>query len=124
MKFAKPSRWLVELFDALLPEVGGEHRQMFGCPVGFENGQMFAGVFADTLFVRLEESGRASLLESGGRPFEPMKGRPMREYVVLPPAMVEDEEAVKEWMRRALAYARSLPKKPKKAPRAAAKKKR
>ena len=115
MKFSKSPAWLVQLFKALQPEVGGTPRQMFGYPCGFENGQLFTGLFADGLFVRLGEEERAQLLGvSGALPFAPMKGRPMKEYVVLPPGMLEDEDAVKSWMRRALEYARSLPAKKKK----------
>ena len=114
----KSPHWLIELFDALQPEVGGTRRIMFGYPTAFENGQLFTGLFQDTLFVRLAQTDRAQLLaQKGAAPFAPMKGRPMKEYVVLPPAMLEDEESVKSWMRRALDYVRSLP--PKKAkPRA------
>ena len=54
------------------------------------------------------------LSQKGAQPFAPMKGRPMKEYVVLPPTMLEDEETVKQWMRRGLDYARSLPAKKKK----------
>jgi TfoX/Sxy family transcriptional regulator of competence genes len=110
MKFAKSPSWLVELFDALQPEVGGDRRSMFGYPCAFENGQLFTGLFGDRLFVRLGEEDRAQLLgEKGAAPFAPMKGRPMREYVVLPEGMLEDEEAVKGWMGRGLRFARSLP---------------
>lgn len=116
MAFPKSPAWLVELFQATAP---GELRKMFGCPVSFENGQMFAGVFGDGLFVRLGEAERRELLAlPGAAPFAPMKGRPSREYVVLPPAMLEDEEAVSGWMERARAYASALPAKKKKAPRA------
>ena len=115
MKLAKSPAWLVELFDALQPEVGGERKQMFGYPCVFEGGNLFTGLFADGLFVRLGEADRARLLATkGAAPFEPMKGRPMREYVVLPPSMLEDEEAVKSWMRLGLDYARALPEKDKK----------
>src|SRR5437588_6622389 len=110
MKLAKSPAWLVELFDSLQPEVGGERKQMFGYPCVFEGGNLFTGLFADGLFVRLGEADRARLLATkGAAPFEPMKGRPMREYVVLPPSMLEDEEAVKSWMRLGLQHARSLP---------------
>lgn len=116
MKFTKSPSWLVELFDALQPEVGGDRRQMFGYPVAFANGQLFCGLFADGMFVRLGENDRAELLaRPGATAFSPMQGRPMREYVVLPPAMLEDEEAVIGWLRRGLAFARSLPPKGKKA---------
>ena len=116
MKLDKSPRWLVQLFDALQPEVGGTRRVMFGYPTAFENGQLFTGLFADTIFVRLGEQQRAELLsQKGAQPFAPMKGRPMKEYVVLPPSLLEDEDTVKKWMRRGLEYARSLPaKKPKK----------
>ena len=110
MKLAKSPAWLVELFDALQPEVGGDRKQMFGYPCAFEGGNLFTGLFADTLFVRLGEADRERLLRTkGAARFEPMKGRPMREYVVLPPSMLEDEEAVKSWMRLGLDHARSLP---------------
>src|SRR5438128_10374200 len=103
MKLAKSPAWLVNLFDALQPDVGGDRKQMFGYPCAFESGHLFTGLFSDTLFVRLGEADRSRLLTmKGAAPFEPMKGRPMREYVVLPPSMLEDEEAVKSWMRLAL----------------------
>src|SRR5215468_5167920 len=98
MKFAKSPSWLVQLFQALQPEVGGMPRKMFGYPCAFENAQLFSGLFQDGLFVRLAEADRAELLAvPGAAPFAPMKARPMREYVVLPPGMLEDEEAVKGW---------------------------
>jgi len=110
MKLAKSPAWLVELFDALQPDVGGDRKQMFGYPCAFEGGHLFTGLFADTLFVRLGEADRERLLQAkGAARFEPMKGRPMREYVVLPPSMLEDEEAVKSWMRLGREHARSLP---------------
>ncbi|HEX9578766.1 MAG TPA: TfoX/Sxy family protein [Myxococcales bacterium] len=110
MKFSKSPAWLVQLFKALQPEVGGTPRQMFGYPCAFENGQLFTGLFADGLFVRLGVGASVP----GGKPFAPMEGRPMKEYVVLPAEMLEDEDAVKSWMHRALEYARSLPAKKKK----------
>jgi TfoX/Sxy family transcriptional regulator of competence genes len=122
MKFDKSPMWLVELFGALIAEVGGEPRQMFGYPCGFENGQLFAGLFGDGLFVRLGEAERAQLLdERGAKPFDPMGGRPMHEYAVVPQGWLEDEELIKQWMGRALEYARTLPPKDGKAKKGARK---
>ena len=50
-------------------------------------------------------------------PFEPM-GRPMKEYVVLPPETVADPAALSAWFGRAYRYAAhnlppKLPKEPK-----------
>jgi TfoX/Sxy family transcriptional regulator of competence genes len=119
MKFDKSPQWLVQLFEALQTETGGAPRKMFGYPCAFENGQLFTGLFGDGMFVRLAEPDRAALLQTpGATPFAPMAGRPMKEYVVLPPSMLEDEEAVKGWLRRGLAYAQSLPPKQPKAAKA------
>src|SRR5689334_21873351 len=61
-------------------------RPMFGNHAAFVDGTMFAGVFGETLFVRLPEAERASLMEQGGSTFGPMPERPMKEYVTLPSA--------------------------------------
>lgn len=119
MKFVRSPPSLVQLFDALQRDVGGVRKQMFGYPCAFENGHLFTGLFGDGLFVRLGERERARLFESrAAAPFEPMNGRPMREYVLLSASMLEDEEAVESWMRRALEYAQSLPPKEKRPARA------
>ena len=115
MKFDKSPQWLIQLFEALQPEVGGTPRRMFGYPCAFENGQLYSGLFGDGLFVRLSEADKSALLElPGAAPMAPM-GRPSKHFTLLPPSMLEDEEAVKGWMRRGLAHARTMPPK---APRA------
>ncbi len=83
---------------------------MFGCPAAFVNGHMFAGVFQASLFVRLAEKDRTKLIaKHGATPFAPMPGRVMREYVVLPPSIVESETKLTAWLSRASRYAASLP---------------
>jgi len=50
------------------------------------------------------------LIASGGAAqFEPMPGRPMREYVVLPRAVVEDEQALAAMIAEAFAFGASMP---------------
>jgi hypothetical protein len=103
---------LVELFHQLLPATGGEPRRMFGCPCGFLGGNLFTGLFEDKLFVRLAEADRAALLtQEGAEPFDPMGGRPMREYVVVPGAWLEGDadDELRAWMAKAAGYARTLP---------------
>ena len=46
-----------------------------------------------------------------GQPFEPMPGRPMSGYVLLPAGEVADDQAIEGWVRRALGYAATLPRK-------------
>jgi TfoX/Sxy family transcriptional regulator of competence genes len=101
---------LVALFDAVLAcEPRAERRQMFGYPAAFANGNMATGLHQDDWMVRLDELGRAALAKQGARPFEPMPGRPMREYVVLPAALHADRRALAQWVKRAFDYTSALP---------------
>ena len=105
---------LAERFTATVSAMpGAEVRKMFGYPAGFVNGQLFTGLFGSNWHVRLPDDERNELAAAGGTLFEPMPGRPMREYLVLPPDVVADPAAVEPWLGRALAYVRELPPKKK-----------
>ncbi len=116
-KFAKATPWIKELFATAVDGLDHQPRQMFGYPCAFVNGQMFSGVFANSIVVRLPEDQRAKLLALGGSIFDPMGGRPMREYIQFSDEMLEDEETLREWVKRGFEYARTLP--PKASKRAA-----
>jgi TfoX/Sxy family transcriptional regulator of competence genes len=89
---------------------------MFGYPCAFVNGNMFAGLFQTGLFVRVAEPERQELLHvKGATRFEPLPGRVMREYVTAPAGMVHRPRLAAEWVRRAFAYASSLPAKKRRA---------
>lgn len=108
---------LVEQFDDLLPQTPSvERRLMFGYPCAFVGGNMFMGLYEDSFFLRLPPADRDRLLaKEAATPLEPMPGRPMKDYVVLPPATVSDQNVIGVWVNRAFAYAQSLPPKLKKA---------
>jgi hypothetical protein len=58
---------------------------------------VFAGTFGTHVFARLDEPSRAELLAlPGAAVFAPMKDRPMKEYVQLPPAMLTQASTAKE----------------------------
>ena len=98
---------------------------MFGYPAAFVNGNMATGLHQADWMVRLGEPERAALVAKGGHPFEPMPGRPMREYVVLPKAVLGERRALAQWVKRGVDYTASLPPKQqagKAKPRAARKK--
>ncbi|MCI4326992.1 MAG: TfoX/Sxy family protein [Thermoplasmata archaeon] len=109
----KPAAETVAAFDSLVPKVAGVTRRLvFGQPAVFVDGNMFFSVFGNHLIVRLSEADRASALKDlGAIAFEPMPGRPMREYVELPTRLLADLPAVEGWVNRALEYGRRLPKK-------------
>jgi TfoX/Sxy family transcriptional regulator of competence genes len=109
MKLEKSPQELIELFESVQPGPPAQARQMFGYPACFVNGNMFMGLHADRFIVRLPEDERAKLTTAGGTAFEPMPGRPMKEYVVLPEAVLKDKRKLKTWIGKALAYGSSLP---------------
>jgi TfoX/Sxy family transcriptional regulator of competence genes len=107
---------LVDRFRELVAGIEGlEVRKMFGYPAGFVGGNMAVGLHQESMIVRLPDDERAQCLAAGWSQFEPMPGRPMREYVALPPEVVADPEAARSWMERAAAYVRTLPPKQPKA---------
>ena len=99
-------------------------KPMFGYPALYLNGNMFAGTFQDTIVTRLSESDRTKALKAGAKQFEPMAGRPMKEYVVVPAADVDKPAALAKWIERARTYAETLPEKTKKPMKKAVAKKR
>ena len=111
---------LVQAFgQALASFPGAQPRKMFGYPAAFVNGNMAAGLHQSDLILRLAEPDRQALLDQpGARTFEPMPGRPMREYVAAPESVVNSPEELEAWLGRAVAYARTLPPKEPKAKKA------
>lgn len=122
----RPSEATKERFRALLPEDPRvQARPMFGQLAGFVNGHMFTGIYGDSIFVRPSDAERTTLVTThGARVFEPMAGRPMKDYLVLPDAWLHDprhDKDVRHWIGRALAAAGELPAKVPKAAKAARK---
>ena len=109
MPMEKPSEALKARFEELVEVVPDADRKLtFGSPTCLVGGNMFFGVHAVGVFVKLPPDQGAQLLEDGGRPFEPMPGRALNGFYVLPDGDVAD------WVRRSYDYARTLPpKKPK-----------
>jgi TfoX/Sxy family transcriptional regulator of competence genes len=119
MRMDKPSDAAIAAFRGVAPGgPAGEERKMFGQPCAFVGGNMFMGLYGDLFQVRLSAADREAALQIGAVLFEPM-GRGMREYVVLPPAVVADQAQLSAWVARAYGYAASLPAKEQK-PRKAA----
>jgi TfoX/Sxy family transcriptional regulator of competence genes len=110
MSMPKPTEDAKAAFKALVPpDAAVAMRPMFGNLAAFVNGNMFTGLFGEGLFVRLPDDERARLAERGGRPFEPMPGRPMTGYVLVPEGWREDPGIAREEIAKALDWARSLP---------------
>jgi hypothetical protein len=126
MTWTKAPQALIELFAESLPDDASiQRRRMFGYPVAFVNGNMFAGLFGDSVFARMPpERWKALEREHGANAFEPMPGRISRRYLGLPDAIVADEGALAEALAAAFIFTAALPpkvKRPSKARTKAAK---
>ena len=112
-EFTKSPPALVERFDSIAAEYPqAQRRPTFGYPCLYVGGNMVSGLFQSSWHVRLGPAETAELLAiEGATPFEPMPGRPMTGFLLLPEALTETD-AVRPWLDRALAHARSLPAKP------------
>ena len=76
---------------------------------------MFAGAWGDSIMVRVGSERTATLIESGvAEPFDPMGGKPMREYVLLNADRIAEDDQLLSWLEEASQFAGSLPPKQKK----------
>jgi len=70
---------------ATMAEDGATISNMFGMPALKVKGKAFAGFANDSMIFKLTgESHKRALAEPGAKLFEPMKGRPMKEWVEVP----------------------------------------
>jgi TfoX/Sxy family transcriptional regulator of competence genes len=113
MQWKKSSPEAVELFDSVVPGEPAERRQMFGYPAAFVNGHLFMSLFHEDFILRLPEDARDKM--KGAKPFEPMPGRAMTGYVVVPASITKKKAELRKWIAQALEHAQALPPKAKKA---------
>jgi TfoX/Sxy family transcriptional regulator of competence genes len=109
MTMPKPSEQAKAAFQKLVPpDPNVTTRPMFGNLAGFVNGNMFCGLFGEDLFVRVSDVDQAKVRKQGGRAFEPMPGRAMTGYVVVPAGWQKKLDATQAWIVTALAWSRQL----------------
>jgi TfoX/Sxy family transcriptional regulator of competence genes len=114
MKLRKSPDALVAVFEGVMPGPPAMKRKMFGFPAGFVNGNMFMGLFEDSMILRLPLESREELMQLyGAKTFAPMAGRVMKEYIALPESILHDRQRLSSWVAKALDYGESLPPKAK-----------
>jgi TfoX/Sxy family transcriptional regulator of competence genes len=120
MSMPKPSDQAKASFQKLVPpDPAVSTRPMFGNLSAFVNGNMFCGLFGEDLFVRVSDEDQAKIRKQGGKAFEPMPGRAMTGYVVLPGGWQKKPDTVRTWIVTALSWSRALPPKGAKSPKGA-----
>ena len=92
---------------------GVEEKKMFG-GVGFLfHGHMLVGIWKDSLIVRLgPDEGEKALKEPHVRVFD-ITGKPMRNWVLVGPEGVQNDEQLSAWIGRAVKFVGALPAKEK-----------
>ena len=99
--------------DALARKRGVQEKKMFG-GIGFLlHGNLLVGVWKEALVVRLgEEEGEEAMKEPHVKEFD-ITGKPMRNWVLVGPEGVQDDEQLKGWIERAVKFVGALPAKEK-----------
>jgi hypothetical protein len=92
--------------------IGGQpgltEKTMFGGLAFLLNGNMACGVRGEDLMVRLAaDDADAALRERGARPSD-MGGRPMKGWLLVAPDGHAEDDDLRRWLDRGLAYAGSL----------------
>jgi hypothetical protein len=119
VKWEKAPEELVKTLESAMAGIDSEKRLMFGYPAYFINKNMFSGLFQDQLFARLSAIQLSSMKKKypAIKNLEPMVGRPMKDYFVLPKELCADSRKVRDVLQEAAGHARTLPPKAKKAPK-------
>jgi TfoX/Sxy family transcriptional regulator of competence genes len=111
MEWKKTPESLVRFFEEKTAPVLCERRKMFGFPCCFINGNMFIGTYGENLILRLGEKDRVRAAKENEdiAPFEPIPGRKMREYIVVPERIRKDARTFDRMLKSSVEYANSLP---------------
>lgn len=108
--FSKSPPELIERFATVLDRYpDAARKKMFGYPAAFVGGNMATGLFADHWVVRLPDDEIEAARAAGAGSFEPLPGKPMKAFVVIPADDVADDARIGAWVERGLARAAALP---------------
>jgi DNA transformation protein len=93
--------------DRLLELVNGStQRRMFGGVGVFCEGRMFAIGWRESLYLKVDDEGRAEFEELGSSPFKPNQRMTSRSYFEVPAAVLDDDAELAAWAHRAVEIAR------------------
>ncbi len=85
-----------------------EERKMFGGMGFLLNGNLLVGVWKESLVVRLgEDEGEEAMKEPHVKEFD-ITGRPMRNWVLVGPDGIQDDEQLSAWIGRAVKFVGAL----------------
>jgi len=115
MAWKKSSPELIERFKGALPkDPVVQPKPMFGYPASFVRGWFFAGLFEETIVIRMPAAQKAKLpaLARAGS-FAPMGRKPMTDWYVIPEKIASSSAGLAKFLKDALALVKELPEKTK-----------
>jgi DNA transformation protein len=109
--------FVLDQLRSVLPAV--RERRMFGAYGLYAGELFFAVVDDDALYLKVDDETRGDYERRGMPPFQPMEGMASMNYSQLPEELLEETEALRPWVERAIEVARRArvkrkPKRPKK----------
>jgi hypothetical protein len=95
--------------DSLSRKRGIEEKKMFGGTGFLLHGNMLVGVWKESLIARLGPAETdLALGEPHVREFD-ITGKPMKGWVLVEPAGIEDDAQLSGWIERATTFVKTLP---------------
>jgi TfoX/Sxy family transcriptional regulator of competence genes len=95
--------------EHLTPTGGVTEKQMFGGLAFLVDGNMCVGVMGEELIARVGQDATGPALERPGSRLFDFTGRPMKGWIMVDPAALEDDDALAGWVDDALRFVRTLP---------------
>ena len=109
MPIAGQEGFIAHILDLLQDWDGVSARRMFSGYGLYREGAMFGLVARETLYFRVDAGNRPDFIAAGAQPFRYRRSADrevaIQAYMECPPDLLEDEEALIGWARRALAAA-------------------
>lgn len=98
------------LTRALPAGVALECKHFFSGAAAYAQGRICITLTTVGLALKLPEDGRAELTKEGATPLRYFANGPIKkDYVVVPPAFVDDPERLAIWARKSIDYVLTLP---------------
>jgi TfoX/Sxy family transcriptional regulator of competence genes len=95
--------------EQLAPTGGVAEKQMFGGLAFLVDGNMCVGVIGEELIARVGLDATGTALERPGSRLFDFTGRPMKGWISVEPAALEDDAALAAWVDDALRFVHTLP---------------
>ena len=96
--------WVLEQLGRVAPVTA---RAMFGGVGVYADGLFFALMDDDTLYLKVDDTNRGDFTAAGRGPFNPFgDDKHVMQYYELPAELLEDADALRPWVEKALDVAR------------------